>query len=52
MTKERAKTGPKAERLTLKGNWEKLVGTALAKKRPEGGWPKVQLKKRKAGKTR
>ncbi len=34
-------TGPEAERLRLKGNWQALVGKALAKKRPEKGWPKT-----------
>lgn len=34
------KTGPKAERLKLKGDWQALVGKALAKKRPKKGWPK------------
>ena len=42
-------TGPKPERLKLAGDWEKLVGKALAKKRPESGWPDAKAKK-KAGK--
>lgn len=38
--KQKAKTGPKAERLKLRGDWEKLVGKALAKPLPRKGWPK------------
>jgi hypothetical protein len=36
----RGKTGPKPERLKLKGDWQGLVGKALAKNRPAKGWPK------------
>jgi hypothetical protein len=38
--KTTTKTGPKEQRLKLKGDWEGLVGKALAKKRPKKGWPK------------
>jgi len=34
------KTGPKPERLKLRGDWQALVGKAPAKKRPTKGWPK------------
>ena len=34
------KTGPKPERLKLRGDWQKLMGKALKKKRPAKGWPK------------
>ena len=34
------KTGPKEQRLKLKGDWQALIGKALAKKRPKKGWPK------------
>ena len=34
------KTGPKEQRLKLKGDWTALVGKALAQKRPKKGWPK------------
>ena len=40
------KTGPKPERLKLKGDWTGLVGKALAKKRPAKGWPKAKKGKR------
>ena len=30
--------GPEAERLKLKGDWEKLVAKALRKPRPKQGW--------------
>jgi hypothetical protein len=33
-------TGPKAERLKIKGDWETAVGKALRKERPKEGWPK------------
>jgi hypothetical protein len=39
--KEKAKTGPKEKRLKLRGDWQELVGKALAKKRPKKGWPKA-----------
>ena len=38
--KSSAKTGPKEQRLKLKGDWQALVGKALQKKRPTRGWPK------------
>jgi hypothetical protein len=38
--KTSAKTGPKEQRLKLRGDWQALVGKALAKKRPKKGWPK------------
>jgi len=34
------KRGPTPERLKLKGDWQDLVGKALAKKRPKKGWKK------------
>jgi hypothetical protein len=37
---ESKKTGPKEQRLKLKGDWQALVGKALAKKRPKKGWPR------------
>jgi len=37
---EKKKTGPKPERLKLKGEWESLVQKALKKSRPKKGWPK------------
>lgn len=49
MKKQHASTGPEPERLKLTGDWEKLVGEALTKKRPESGWPGTRGKK-KAGK--
>jgi hypothetical protein len=39
---EKKTTGPPADRLKLKGNWKRLVGKALAKKRPVGGWPELE----------
>jgi hypothetical protein len=36
---EKAKTGPKEERLKLKGDWQELVAKALTKPRPKG-WKK------------
>lgn len=37
---KKLKTGPKEERLKLKGDWQALVAKALEKKRPAKGWPK------------
>lgn len=39
--RKRAKTGPKEQRLKLRGDWQALVGKALAKKRSRKGWPKA-----------
>ena len=39
---ERAKTGPKEERLKLRGDWQALVGKALEKKRPKKGWKRAK----------
>ncbi len=36
------KTGPKEQRLKLKGDWQALVGKALKKERPAKGWPKAK----------
>lgn len=44
--KSKGKTGPEPERLKLEGDWEKLVTEALAKKRPESGWPAAKAKKK------
>jgi hypothetical protein len=38
---ERRKTGPKEQRLKLRGDWQALIRKALAKKRPKRGWPKA-----------
>lgn len=38
--RKKAKTGPKEERLKLKGDWQALIGKALKKPRPKKGWPK------------
>ena len=47
MTNEAKKaTGPEPERVKLSGDWEKLIGKALAKKRPEAGWPTAKPKKK------
>ena len=37
---DKAKPGPKEDRLKLRGDWQMLVGKALEKKRPKKGWPK------------
>lgn len=42
------RTGPVPERLKLTGDWENLIGKALAKPRPASGWPVAKAKK-KAG---
>lgn len=44
------KRGPKPETLAHPGPWEEAVSEALKKKRPEGGWPKPEPKKKGRGK--
>jgi hypothetical protein len=39
-TKPKAKPGPKAETLKIKGNWQRAMQTSLTKKKPPEGWPK------------
>ncbi|MGC1619307.1 MAG: hypothetical protein WA765_12535 [Candidatus Acidiferrum sp.] len=36
----KAKPGPKAETLKIKGNWQRAMKTSLTKKKPPEGWPK------------
>ena len=43
-TLEKKRTGPKPDRLKLRGDWEGLIGKALQKKRPAKGWPKAKKK--------
>jgi hypothetical protein len=38
--KPKVKRGPKPDTLKIEGSWQKAVGKALKKKRPENGWPK------------
>jgi hypothetical protein len=38
--KKENQSGPKADRLKLKGNWKDAVKRSLAKKKPADGWPK------------
>lgn len=44
------KRGPKENRLVLPVNWKAAIGTALKKKRPPEGWPKVQKPRQNAKK--
>lgn len=44
--KPKKKTGPKPERLKLKGDWKDMVGKALKKKRPADGWPEPVKRKK------
>lgn len=37
---QKKKTGPKEQRLKLRGDWQALIGKALKKPRPKKGWPK------------
>ena len=43
--KEKAKTGPKPDRVKIDMDWDEAVGKALKKKRPKAGWPKSDKKK-------
>ena len=38
--KPKAKPGPKAEVLKIKGDWKQAMKASLAKKKPPEGWPK------------
>jgi hypothetical protein len=38
--KRKRRHGPEAERLKIDVPWVEAIDTALAKKRPPGGWPK------------
>jgi len=46
----KARPGPKAASVAHAGDWESAVKNALSKKRPAGGWPKPETKKRVAKK--
>ncbi|MBI4191269.1 MAG: hypothetical protein HY525_12120 [Betaproteobacteria bacterium] len=49
-TEPKKAIGPRPEHLKLAGNWEKFVGDALKKQRPESGWPNTKGKKKAAKK--
>lgn len=38
--KPKARPGPKAEVLKVKGNWRLAIKRSLSKKKPPEGWPK------------
>ena len=42
--------GPKPERVKIDMDWEDAVGKAIKKKRPAGGWPEEDKKKKKSQK--
>jgi len=46
MTEEKAKRGPKEDRVKIEGDWESAVDKALAKKRPKDGWPREKPQKK------
>jgi hypothetical protein len=39
-TGQKAKPGPKTERLKITGNWQAAMKQAFVKKKPAQGWPK------------
>ena len=45
--KSKSKTGPKPDRVKIKGNWKDAVAESLKKRPPEGGWPDTDKKKKK-----
>ncbi len=45
------KPGPDADRLQIEGDWHDAVKKALGAKKPEGGWPEPEPRK-KAGKAK
>jgi hypothetical protein len=42
------RTGPKPERVKVKGNWEDAIGKALKKERPKEGWPQQPVGRHKS----
>jgi len=54
MTMSKKKTpqtpGPAAKTLKLDGDWQDLMGKALAKPRPARGFPKPRVRKKSASK--
>jgi hypothetical protein len=38
--------GPPPEVLKIEGDWKDAMKKLISKKRPEGGWPKPETKKR------
>lgn len=44
---EAPKRGPKADTLKLEGDWKDAMKAALAKRTPEGGWPRSAPSRRK-----
>ena len=46
-SKQRRKApGPAPEALKIEGDWKDAMRKLIAKKRPEGGWPKPQPRKK------
>lgn len=46
VTKKKQKPGPEPGILKLEGDWQERLSKAIRKKKPEGGWPKPERKKR------
>jgi len=44
--KSRKPSGPQPEILKIEGNWKDAMRKLISKKRPEGGWPKPEEKKK------
>ena len=44
--KTRTPPGPAPEVLKIEGDWKDAMKKLISKKRPEGGWPKPEQKKR------
>jgi hypothetical protein len=44
--KVRTPSGPAPEVLKIEGDWKDAMKKLISKKRPEGGWPKPEKKKR------
>lgn len=52
MAKKKSKTGTRASRLKIDGDWKDAIGAALKKKRPANGWPEPEKPKRKTRKKK
>ena len=46
--KARKPPGPEPEVLKIEGNWKDAMRKLISKKRPVGGWPKLEKKQAKA----
>lgn len=51
-TQDKKKRGPEGQTVKIEGDWQDAVKSALAKKRPAGGWPKPKPRKEAGPKSK